>query len=59
MNQCVIIVGETRDVMSHSVVDVLGVAVIFKVFVISVHSDGMGSANEKVVPMLKAVDKGE
>ena len=59
MNQCVVIIGEAWDVAGHRSIDMLRVAVVFKVFVISEYSDRVWGADKEMILMLEATYKGK
>ena len=54
VNKCVIVVSKAWQVTGDLAVDVLGVVVIFKIFVVSVDSDRVGGADKEVSPVLQA-----
>ena len=51
MNKGEVVVGEAGDVACNTSVNVLWVTVVFKVFVVSIHSDGSLGSHEEMSPV--------
>ena len=59
MNENIVIVCEARDVAGDTAINVLGVSVVFEVFVVGVNGDGSWGTHQEVSPMVKAPHEGE
>ena len=51
-----VVVGETGNVTCDTAVYVLGMAVVFEVFVVGVDRHGVGGSHEEVAPVSEATD---
>lgn len=59
MNKCVVVICLMWDIMHDVVIDVLGVAIVFKILVVSVYSDRDRCADKEVMPVVKSSHEGQ
>ena len=59
MDEGIVVVCQARYILGNAAINVLGVAVVFKVFVVCVNRDGSGGSDQKVTPMIKSPHEGE